>query len=111
MITDFLSLAYDPWVLDDCNIIQYLSQFIRTCIHRSSRKDRLIEVARQSIEKGIWYSCLQDSANWLDLERFAAIEILVSIIGPQDDVLNYSLLALYYTPDVGSTHRSRSWLR
>ena len=77
-------LDYDAWFLD--RIIRYLSQFMKECLYRSSRKDRLIEVVRQSIEKGIWYPCLQDFDNWSDWEMFGALEVLVTIAIPEDEV-------------------------
>ena len=69
--------------------IQRLARFIRGCFRQSSRKCRLIVVVRESIEKGIWYPCLQDLDHWSDWERFAALELLLAVIsniGLQDDV-------------------------
>ena len=70
--------------------IERLSNLITRCFNYNSRlgKDLLIDVVRESIEKGIWYPCLNDLDNWSDWERFAALELLVTVIGPQDDVLD-----------------------
>jgi len=68
------------------SIIQYLCIFIRGCFILSPRKDQLIKVVRESIEKGIWYPCLQDLDNWSDWERFAALELFLTIIDAQHDV-------------------------
>jgi len=74
--------------------IQRWATFISRCFHRSSRKDRLIEIVRDSIETGIWFQCLQDLDNWSDWQRFAALELLVAAVG-QDDVLDHSFPALF----------------
>ena len=49
-------------------------------------------VVHDSLETGIWYPCLQDLDNWSDQERFAALELLLAVIDPQDDVLDHSFL-------------------
>ena len=68
------------------------SQFIGGCFLKSSRKDQLIEVVRNSVATGIWDPCLQDLDNRADWERFAALTILVAAVGLdqpcRDDVLH-----------------------
>ena len=91
-------VEYDGWFLD--GIIQFLSRFIWECLHDSSKKDRLIEVVRPSIEKGIWYPCLQDLDNWSDWKMFAGLEILTTIGYCEDEVLNHLSLFLDFTPDI-----------
>jgi len=91
-------------------IIQRLSRFIRDCFRHSSRKDRLISVVRDSTLKGIWYPCLQGLDNWLDWERFAALELLVAIIGPQSDVLDLSFLLSGFTQLKRWFHRLKTHL-
>ena len=75
-------------------LFEDLSVFILRCFKRSSRKDQLIEVVRESIATDIWYPCLQDldSCQWSDWTRFAALELLVAAVGLENDVLGYSFL-------------------
>jgi len=60
--------------------IQNLSECMNLCFRRSSRKDQLIEVVRESIATGIWYRCFQDLDNWSDWERLATLEILLGAV-------------------------------
>ena len=74
--------------------IIHLSDFIGHCFDRSSRQGQLIEVVCESIATGIcqWYPCLHDLDNWLDWERFAALELLLAAVGLHDGVLDSSFL-------------------
>jgi len=77
--------------------IERLSGFIRQCLNRSSRKDQLIQVVRESIATGVWYPCLQGLDNWSDWERFAALELLIAAVGFWDDVHCHSYLVPKFT--------------
>ena len=88
--------------------IRLLSQFVRQCFNRSSRKDELIEVVRESMATGIWHRCLQDLDNWSDWERFAALALLVAAVGPPyHDVLDCSFLLLKFTQLRFCFHRTK----
>jgi len=74
----------------------------------SPRKDQIMVVVRESVEKGIWYPCLQDLDNVSDWEVFAALELLVTImISPQGDVLDNLFLLLNFTQLKSWFHRSK----
>ena len=77
--------------------IQRLSELISRCFYRSSRKDRLIKVVRDSIDTGTWYPCLYDLDNWSDWERFAALELLVAAVGVGREGVLHSFLLTSHT--------------
>jgi hypothetical protein len=91
--------------------IRGLSEFIHQCFNRSSRKDQLIDVVRESIATGIWHPCLQDLDNWSDWERFAALELLVVAGGLSNNVLDCSFLLPNFTQLRHWFHRLNTRLR
>ena len=76
---------------------QNWSSFISDCFGRSSRQDQLIRVVQERIETGIWYPCLHDLDNWSDWERFAALELLVTVIGLHEEKVQCHLSLLNFS--------------
>ena len=90
-----------------------LSGFIQGSFDRSSRKDQLIEVVRECIATDTyrWYSCLDDFDNWLDWERFAALELLVAVVGLHYGVLGCPFLLPNFTQLKHLPHRTNTQVR
>ena len=73
----------------------------------SSRKHQIIVVVRESMEKGVWYPCLQNLDNVSDWNMFVTLALLATIISPwQGDVLDHSFLLPNFTQLKRWFHRS-----
>ena len=60
-----------------------LSGFLQSCFKLSSRKDQLIDLVRGSLVEGLW----SELDRWSDRKRFQALDVLQTIIHPENEVL------------------------
>ena len=64
------------------NLVQYLQRSFEL----SSSKDQLVGLVRESLARGLWSSYFNELDSWSDERKFHALELLVAIIPPDDQV-------------------------
>lgn len=70
----------------DCDISR-LSSFLGPAFKFSSRKDRLVEIVRESLAKCLWSSYFWKPDTLPDEKRFEVLELLLAITCPENKVL------------------------
>ena len=63
-----------------------LSHFLQSSFQLSSRKDQLVGLIRESLEETLWFSCFNEVDSWSDEKKFQALDLLVAIIHPENQV-------------------------
>ena len=63
-----------------------LSRLLRFLFLLGSRKDQLVGLAREGLEKSLWSSYIGKLDNWSDGKKFWALEVLMAIIRPEHEV-------------------------
>ena len=64
------------------NLVQYLQRSFEL----SSSKDQPVGLVHESLVQSLWSSCLSELDSWSDERKFHALELLVAIIPPDDQV-------------------------
>jgi len=64
--------------------VSHRSRFLRWSFQISPRKDKLIDVVRESLVESPWYSWSSELDSWPDEKKFQALDVLVAIIRPKN---------------------------
>jgi len=88
-------IFFDVIVKDQCERFEVervaaelrdLSRFLQSSFELSSRKDQLVGLIRESLGESLWSSCFSGLDSWSDETKFQALEVLVAIIHPENEV-------------------------
>ena len=75
-------------ILDDFELERVRNRllFLQSSFELSSRKDQLVGIVRESLEGRLWSSCVSELGSWSDETKFQALDVLIKIIHPGNQV-------------------------